>query len=95
MRTVKEAITGKENQGDLTSPYQALVQFYYAFNSGEMQMMSENWAQSGDIAMDNPLGDIKRGCADQSMSAFSTGLRKTPSSISTTASTRHRRYFMQ
>ncbi len=26
-----------------------------------MQMMSENWAQSDDIAMDNPLGGIKRG----------------------------------
>ncbi|MBN4054817.1 nuclear transport factor 2 family protein [Nitrospira defluvii] len=64
MRTVQEAITGKENQGDLTSPYQTLVQFYCAFNSGEMKMMSENWAQSDDISMDNPLGGIKRGWAE-------------------------------
>ncbi|PKO83734.1 MAG: hypothetical protein CVU17_06520 [Betaproteobacteria bacterium HGW-Betaproteobacteria-11] len=61
MHPVQEAITGKEQQGDLFSPYQALVQFYCAFNSRNMQMMSENWAQSDDIAMDNPLGGIKRG----------------------------------
>jgi ketosteroid isomerase-like protein len=61
MIPIQEAITGKEDQGKLASPYQALVQFYCAFNSGDMQMMSENWAQSDDIAMDNPLGGIKRG----------------------------------
>lgn len=61
MHQIQEAITGKEKQGTLFSPYQALVQFYCAFNSGNMQMMSENWAQSDEIAMDNPLGGIKRG----------------------------------
>lgn len=61
MYPVQKAITGKENQGDLTSPYEVLVQFYCAFNSRNMQMMTENWAQSEDAAMDNPLGGIKRG----------------------------------
>lgn len=61
MNPVQEAITGKESIGGLFSPYQALIQFYCAFNSGNMQMMSENWAQSDDITMDNPLGGIKRG----------------------------------
>ena len=61
MYPIQEAITGKENQGNLSSPYQAVVQFYCAFNSCNMQMMSENWAQSDEIAMDNPLGGIKRG----------------------------------
>lgn len=60
MYPVQKAITGKENQGDLTSPYEVLVQFYCAFNSRNMQMMTENWAQSEDAAMDNPLGGIKR-----------------------------------
>ena len=60
MQPIQEAITGKESYGDLSFPYQALVQFYCTFNSGNMQMMSENWAQSDDIAMDNPLGGIKR-----------------------------------
>lgn len=61
MHPIQEAITGKESHGDLSFPYQALVQFYCAFNLGNIQMMSENWAQSDDIAMDNPLGSIKRG----------------------------------
>lgn len=64
MHPIQEPITGKENQGDLSSPYQALVQFYRAFNSRDMQMMLENWAQSDEIAMDNPLGGIKRGLAE-------------------------------
>ena len=49
MIPIQEAITGKEDQRQLMSPYQALVQFYCAFNSGDTQMMSENWAQSDDI----------------------------------------------
>lgn len=59
--SVQQAITGKEGREKLSSPYQALVQFYCAFNSKDMQMMSENWAQSDYVAMDNPLGGIKRG----------------------------------
>lgn len=64
MHPIQEPITGNEDQGDLNSPYQALVQFYCAFNSGNLQMMAENWAQSDDISMDNPLGGIKRGWAE-------------------------------
>lgn len=61
MQPMLEAITGKEDQGDMATPYQSLVQFYCAFNSGDMQLMAENWWRSDDIAMDNPLGGIKRG----------------------------------
>jgi len=61
MNPIQAAITGHEIQGDLSSPYQALVQFYRAFNSKDMEMMAENWARSDEIAMDNPLGGIKRG----------------------------------
>ena len=61
MKPIQEPITGKEQQGDLSSPYQALVQFYCAFNRRDMAMMEANWAQSEEIAMDNPLGGIKRG----------------------------------
>ncbi|MGE5300197.1 MAG: YybH family protein [Acidobacteriota bacterium] len=64
MHPIQEAITGRENQGDLSSPYQALVQFYCAFNSRDMKMMVENWAQSDEAAMDNPLGGIKRGWSE-------------------------------
>ncbi len=61
MQPVQQAITGNEDQGDLSSPYQALVQFYCAFNTGNMAMMAANWALTDEIAMDNPLGGIKRG----------------------------------
>ena len=61
MKPVQEAITGKEGQGNLSTPYQVLAQFYCAFNTGDIKMMSENWWQSDDIAMGNPLGGIKRG----------------------------------
>lgn len=60
MHPIQQAITGSEDLGDLSSPFQALAQFYCAFNSGDMKMMSENWAKLDDIAMSNPLGGIKR-----------------------------------
>jgi ketosteroid isomerase-like protein len=61
MEPIQQAITGKEGQGDLSTPVQALVPFYRAFNAGDLRMMAENWASSESIAMDNPLGGIKRG----------------------------------
>ena len=64
MQPILQAITGKENQGDLSTSYQALVQFYCAFNSRDMHMMSQNWAQSDEIVMNNPLGGIKRGWSE-------------------------------
>lgn len=61
MMPVQAPITGKEDAWEGTSPFQALVRFYRAFNSGDLEMMSESWAQSDEIAMDNPVGGIKRG----------------------------------
>jgi hypothetical protein len=61
IKPIQTPITGDEEQSDLSSPFHALVQFYHAFNSGDLDEMSSNWEQSDDIAMDNPLGGIKRG----------------------------------
>ncbi len=61
MQPIQQPITGKEQQGYLSLPYQAIVQFYCAFNQRDLTMMEANWAQSDEIAMDNPLGGIKRG----------------------------------
>jgi quercetin dioxygenase-like cupin family protein/ketosteroid isomerase-like protein len=64
MQTAKQterAITGEEELGDLTHPIQALAQFYRAFNRRDLSLMEQNWDNSNDIAMDNPLGGIKRG----------------------------------
>lgn len=61
MQPIHTSITGDEDQANLSLPYQALVQFYYAFNHRDITAMADNWAQSDDAAMDNPLGGIKRG----------------------------------
>jgi SnoaL-like domain len=64
IQPIQTPITGNEDQGDLSSPFQALVQFYHAFNAGDLDEMSRNWEQSEDIAMDNPLGGIMRGWSE-------------------------------
>ena len=51
METTMTAITGKEDQGDLSTPYQALVQFYYALiklairTSRIFKRMDNGWKQ--------------------------------------------------
>lgn len=58
---IRTPITGNEDLGDLSSPFEALAQFYHAFNTGDIEEMAQNWEMSGNIVMDNPLGGIKRG----------------------------------
>lgn len=57
----QESITGKEDKTGLTGSRQALVEFYEAFNGRDLEKMALNWSQTDEIAMDNPLGGIKRG----------------------------------
>lgn len=57
----EQVITGYEDLGDLSRPEQALAQFYRAFNTRDMLLMSDNWEQGEEAIMDNPLGGIKRG----------------------------------
>jgi ketosteroid isomerase-like protein len=58
---IQQPITGREPLGDLTQPIQALAQFYRAFNERDLARMAENWHNSSEASMDNPLGGIKRG----------------------------------
>ncbi|HEY1751027.1 MAG TPA: nuclear transport factor 2 family protein [Caulobacteraceae bacterium] len=60
-RTTETPITGREAPGAVSEPVQALSQFYRAFNARDLDLMGENWAQRDSIAMDNPVGGIKRG----------------------------------
>ena len=41
--------------------HEALVEFYKAFNQKDFDLMQKNWLNNEEIAMDNPLGGIKRG----------------------------------
>ncbi len=61
MQPEQTPVTGREERGSLSGPLRALSEFYHAFNSGDLDAMSRNWAQTDEIAMDNPLGGVKRG----------------------------------
>lgn len=56
------AITGAENiDNKVSDPVVALIEFYCAFNNGDIELMSHNWENSAEACMSNPLGGIKRG----------------------------------
>ena len=62
MTPIQTAITGKENLVDIKDEkLKALTEFYKAFNSRDFGLMQKNWLNAEEIAMDNPLGGIKRG----------------------------------
>jgi SnoaL-like domain len=61
---IQEAVTGREQPGDITKPEQVLAQFYKALNSRDLAILEENWDSSAEAAMDSPLGGIKRGWAE-------------------------------
>jgi ketosteroid isomerase-like protein len=62
--SIQKVITGREDLADLAQPIQALAQFYRAFNERDLARMADNWDTSQEVAMDNPLGGIKRGWQD-------------------------------
>jgi ketosteroid isomerase-like protein len=66
MQVIEQAITGARYSSHLggSTPEAALEQFYAAFNGRDLALMADNWAQTDDIALDNPLGGIRRGWAD-------------------------------
>lgn len=61
MQVIQTPITGAEPPTQPNQPFFALQQFYRAFNGRDLMGMVDNWAQCDNIAMDNPLGGIKRG----------------------------------
>ena len=61
LQPIQTPITGGESVAQTDTPLAALVQFYRAFNARDLAEMAQNWENSADIAMDNPLGGIKRG----------------------------------
>jgi len=64
MKTEKNIITGNESRTGKETPYEALVEFYDAFNNRNLKLMKQNWAHNSEVAMDNPLGGIMRGWDD-------------------------------
>ncbi len=64
MKTEQTPINGAEDKANLSRPILALSDFYDAFNNRDLAKMSQNWAQTDEAAMDNPVGGIKRGWAE-------------------------------
>ncbi|GFO54466.1 hypothetical protein GMSM_14730 [Geomonas sp. Red276] len=60
-RLERTPVTGREDKGGLSPELAALSAFYEALNERDMEKMGQNWLQSDEAAMDNPLGGIKRG----------------------------------
>jgi ketosteroid isomerase-like protein len=54
-------ITGREDKKDLPPTIRALSEFYEAFNRRDLEKLSQNWAHTDEVAMDNPVGGIMRG----------------------------------
>lgn len=61
MRTEQEPITGDEDLETLSGVRRALAEFYAAFNGRDLKRMAQNWAETDDVVMDNPVGGITRG----------------------------------
>jgi len=65
MLSSDSVIRGEHFQSDLkqvnSEALEALNQFYKAFNHKDIKLMQKNWMNDSSIAMDNPLGGIKRG----------------------------------
>ncbi len=64
MEPIQTAITGSPSDQNTATVnamvFEALHQFYQAFNHRDFDLMQKNWLNSDEIAMDNPLGGIKR-----------------------------------
>ncbi|MDP9051805.1 MAG: nuclear transport factor 2 family protein [Acidobacteriota bacterium] len=64
MKPIEKSITGDEQLTDLSVPQQALVQFYKAFNTRDLDLIDKNFAETDEVAIDNPLGGIRRGAQE-------------------------------
>ncbi len=62
MLITETAITGSERiEVKASNPKCALIDFYRAFNSADINLMSGNWEKTDEASMSNPLGGVKRG----------------------------------
>ena len=58
---MSDVINGTENNIEPGTAHAALVDFYRAFNQGELARMAECWQHSASASMSNPLGGVRRG----------------------------------
>ncbi|AYG69097.1 MULTISPECIES: nuclear transport factor 2 family protein [unclassified Rhizobium] len=54
-------ITGGEDMVGDGGALDALIDFYRAFNAGDLDALAANWVDGDKPSMDNPIGGIRRG----------------------------------
>jgi hypothetical protein len=54
-------VTGAETRAGDGGPLDALIDFYRAFNAGDLTGLATIWADGDEPSMDNPIGGIRRG----------------------------------
>jgi hypothetical protein len=54
-------VDGHETKRGDGSPVDALIEFYRAFNAGDLLGLETVWLGGSDPSMDNPIGGIRRG----------------------------------
>lgn len=64
MTLVQDPINGEHHDAAAATPKAALEEFYAAFNGRDITLMTENWSDSTESSMSNPLGGIRRGWDD-------------------------------
>src|SRR3989442_9348069 len=62
---IQTPVTGGEDTTDQRQAAHALAQFYRALNSRDLPLMQENWANSAEAVMDNPLGGLRSKNSEQ------------------------------
>ncbi|MDH5178602.1 MAG: nuclear transport factor 2 family protein [Gammaproteobacteria bacterium] len=56
-----DVINGSEQPTLWSDEIGALSRFYHAFNQRDLALMQQNWTQSTEASMSNPLGGVMRG----------------------------------
>jgi hypothetical protein len=54
-------VTGREARSGTGNAFDALIEFYRAFNARDLDGLAANWEQGDAPSMDNPMGGIRRG----------------------------------
>jgi ketosteroid isomerase-like protein len=54
-------VTGREARSGNGDAFDALIEFYGAFNARDLDGLASNWEEGDAPNMDNPMGGIRRG----------------------------------
>ncbi len=61
MTAVPAEISGSETVGDPASPVAALIAFYRAFNTADLDGLARNWLDGDEPSTSNSIGGLRRG----------------------------------